>query len=210
MTESLILCLLDELLPKELTRFIVMLYLRPFKAGQPLFKCSCGQISKVATGWILNKFGIFDTFIKEKYICSSSDYYKLIELKEGEEEDELLKCAKCGKRWIKTCEDNEGTGQKFQCFCRKITEKFPCGTCTAKKCEFEECNRVAKCVFVEYEGVIVLCKKHYQCKICKNSYLYWVNTPDFYGFPGCIYRECITCEKSKEYEFTEAKYELFL
>lgn len=207
MTESLILCLLDQILPAEITRIIIMLYLTPLKTGLRFFKCSCGQMTKIPSGYICEAWTTIckPYYKREKYLCTSLDYCKLIELEEGEEEDEYYEtyeCIKCDKRWIETDEHDKGIHQIFQCFCRKITTQFPCGTCTAKKCAFEECQGATD------SSLSILCSAHYRCKICKIPYDYYYSAPDHYGFEGYIKRACSQCKESEYYDFEEYRMEI--
>uniref|UniRef100_A0A6C0C7K0 Uncharacterized protein n=1 Tax=viral metagenome TaxID=1070528 RepID=A0A6C0C7K0_9ZZZZ len=152
MSESLyLLFILKEFLPSDLTKLIIRVYIylpQKFKPGQIVFEVPCRHQFR-----FLLKRDNKSLFYPNGKIHFNKATAKASSLHYEIFPGTTLSCKRCNyhQYFAATTTFN----LSIICFCNKITDRFPCGTCSATKCSVQLCVNIAS-----GREVPILCKKH--------------------------------------------------
>ncbi len=140
--------LIKQVLGKDIAQEIFKIYDSfPTNWGQLYFQCSCGMMSRLETNVNCSYSYALHGYIGEISTIARYPLKKISEKICG-----YYECEKCKELYIDSV---EGTIQtKIQCYCTKIGNLFPCGTCWAKRCAIEGCTVVVD------TSISILCDGH--------------------------------------------------
>jgi hypothetical protein len=205
-----VLLILKKYLSTDLALMITSFYnvlRQTIKPGQFVFDSPCGHLLQYIFRYKSKKFLCpinNENYTFDKEVCGKisswfHDGKKLLRLTETTNlcTGGGIACDRCDRCWDFTCCKTD-LEQRIVCVCGKIATKFPCDLCPIKKCCFQNCYHFAH----KTSSSSVMCRKHYQCKKCKEPFLYNYDIPNpinvtYRWIMSC----CVGCEINKHIDF---------